>query len=53
MIVVHTDGAFKVPGYASWWDVSVAEVSTLPSTKQARAGYEKARKKERYFFQKK
>ena len=50
LIVVHTDNAHKVPGYASWWDVAVAEVSTLPSTQQARAEYEEARRKERYFF---
>jgi 3D-(3,5/4)-trihydroxycyclohexane-1,2-dione acylhydrolase (decyclizing) len=52
VIVVHTDNAHKVPGYASWWDVAVAEVSALPTTQQARADYEQARKKERYFFPK-
>jgi 3D-(3,5/4)-trihydroxycyclohexane-1,2-dione acylhydrolase (decyclizing) len=50
LIVVNTDIAHKVPGYASWWDVSIAEVSTLPSVQQARENYEEARKKERYFF---
>jgi 3D-(3,5/4)-trihydroxycyclohexane-1,2-dione acylhydrolase (decyclizing) len=52
MIVVHTDPAIKVPGYASWWDVSISEVSTLPSVQQARANYEEARKKERFFYPK-
>ena len=52
VIVVHTDNAHKVPGYDSWWDVSIAEVSTLPSVQQARRDYEEARKKERYFFPK-
>ena len=52
VIVVHTDNAHKVPGYDSWWDVSIAEVSTLPSVQQARREYEEARQKERYFFPK-
>ncbi len=52
VIVVHTDTEFKVPGYASWWDVSVAEVSTLPAVQAARADYEEARQKERFFFPK-
>jgi 3D-(3,5/4)-trihydroxycyclohexane-1,2-dione acylhydrolase (decyclizing) len=52
VIVVHTDPALKVPGYASWWDVSVAQVSSLPATQAARKAYEKARQKERFFFPK-
>lgn len=51
-IVVHTDPGLKVPGYESWWDVAVAEVSSLPSVQQARQAYEEALKKERYFFPK-
>ena len=47
VIVVETDTTQKVPGYESWWDVAVAEVSERESVQQARAAYEEARKKER------
>jgi 3D-(3,5/4)-trihydroxycyclohexane-1,2-dione acylhydrolase (decyclizing) len=50
VIVVETDATIGVPGYESWWDVSVAEVSELESVREARALYEEARKKERYFL---
>ena len=49
VVVVHTDTSHKVPGYASWWDVAVAEVSESDSVRQARSEYEEALKKERYF----
>jgi 3D-(3,5/4)-trihydroxycyclohexane-1,2-dione acylhydrolase (decyclizing) len=48
-IVIETDRNERVPGYEAWWDVPVAEVSKLESTRQARAKYEIARKKERTF----
>ncbi|MBK7927882.1 MAG: 3D-(3,5/4)-trihydroxycyclohexane-1,2-dione acylhydrolase (decyclizing) [Bryobacterales bacterium] len=48
VIVVETDTSAKVPGYESWWDVAVAEVSESESVRAARAAYEEARKKERY-----
>ena len=48
VIVVETDPAIGVPGYESWWDVAVAEVSENPAVQEARARYEVARKKERY-----
>ena len=50
VIVVKADREVRVPGYDSWWDVAVAETSTMDSVKQARAGYEEALKKERYFL---
>jgi 3D-(3,5/4)-trihydroxycyclohexane-1,2-dione acylhydrolase (decyclizing) len=50
VIVVKTEREVRVPGYDSWWDVAVAETSTMDSVKQARAGYEEALKKERYFL---
>jgi 3D-(3,5/4)-trihydroxycyclohexane-1,2-dione acylhydrolase (decyclizing) len=50
VIVVETAITERVPGYESWWDVPVAEVSEIDAVKQARAEYEKARVKERYFF---
>jgi 3D-(3,5/4)-trihydroxycyclohexane-1,2-dione acylhydrolase (decyclizing) len=47
VIVVETDVSASVPGYESWWDVAVAEVSELESVREARARYEEARKRER------
>jgi 3D-(3,5/4)-trihydroxycyclohexane-1,2-dione acylhydrolase (decyclizing) len=48
VIVVETDTSQGVPGYESWWDVAVAEVSELESVRQARTSYEEARKRERH-----
>jgi len=48
VIVVETDREARVPGYDSWWDVAVAEVSSTASVREARARYEEARKSERY-----
>ncbi len=50
VIVVETDKEARVPGYESWWDVPIAEVSEVEAVKRARVEYEKAVKKERYFF---
>jgi 3D-(3,5/4)-trihydroxycyclohexane-1,2-dione acylhydrolase (decyclizing) len=50
MIVVEVDPEARVPSYDSWWDVPVAEVSTMEPVQQARAEYEQARRKERYFL---
>jgi 3D-(3,5/4)-trihydroxycyclohexane-1,2-dione acylhydrolase (decyclizing) len=50
VIVIPNDRYIAVPGYESWWDVAVAEVSELPSVQAARLEWEKMRKKERYFL---
>jgi 3D-(3,5/4)-trihydroxycyclohexane-1,2-dione acylhydrolase (decyclizing) len=50
VVVVEVDGQCRVPGYESWWDVPVAEVSEMESVREARRTYEEARKRERYFF---
>lgn len=50
VIVVQTEREVRVPGYESWWDVAVAETSTIDSVKQARAAYEESLKEERYFL---
>jgi 3D-(3,5/4)-trihydroxycyclohexane-1,2-dione acylhydrolase (decyclizing) len=50
VIVVPVDRESRVGGYESWWDVPVAEVSTDPDVRQARAAYEDARRKERDFL---
>ena len=48
VVVIETDTSIGVPGYESWWDVAVAEVSEVESVRRARARYEQARKRERY-----
>ena len=50
VIVVETDTTGKVPNYEAWWDVAVAEVSESDGVRRARAEYEKAVVKERYFL---
>jgi 3D-(3,5/4)-trihydroxycyclohexane-1,2-dione acylhydrolase (decyclizing) len=48
VIVVETERDVRVPGYESWWDVQVAEVSEMAGVREARAQYVDARRKERY-----
>jgi len=48
VIVMETSLEQRVPGYESWWDVPIAEVSTRATVKQARKNYERAKTKERY-----
>jgi 3D-(3,5/4)-trihydroxycyclohexane-1,2-dione acylhydrolase (decyclizing) len=50
VVVIEAAYEQSVPGYESWWDVPIAEVSELESVRAARREYEEARKKERYFF---
>jgi 3D-(3,5/4)-trihydroxycyclohexane-1,2-dione acylhydrolase (decyclizing) len=50
VVVVETSYDQRVPGYESWWDVPIAEVSERDAVKAARRNYEEARKKERFFF---
>ena len=48
VVVVETQPGVGVPGYESWWDVAVAEVSQIEEVRQARANYVEARKQERH-----
>ncbi len=50
VIVVKAEREARVPGYDSWWDVAVAEVSEMESVRAARKEYEQNLKKERYFL---
>ncbi len=47
VVVIEVDKEMRVPGYESWWDVPISEVSEIESIRQARAEYERAVKKER------
>jgi 3D-(3,5/4)-trihydroxycyclohexane-1,2-dione acylhydrolase (decyclizing) len=49
VVVIDTAYSKRVPGYESWWDVPIAEVSEIKSVQDARAKYVEARKKERVF----
>jgi len=47
VIVVETDPEQRVPGYESWWDVPVAEVSETAEVRAAHREYQSARSRER------
>jgi len=48
--VIEVDRNVGVPGYESWWDVPVAEVSEMEIVRSARSAYEKGVRRERHFF---
>jgi 3D-(3,5/4)-trihydroxycyclohexane-1,2-dione acylhydrolase (decyclizing) len=50
VIYIQNDRMHGVPGYESWWDVPVAEVSEIPAVQEARVEWEQMRAKERYFL---
>ncbi|MEP7271304.1 MAG: 3D-(3,5/4)-trihydroxycyclohexane-1,2-dione acylhydrolase (decyclizing) [Acidobacteriota bacterium] len=50
VVVVEVDKEMRVPGYESWWDVPIAEISEVEAVRLARVEYEKAVKKERSFL---
>jgi 3D-(3,5/4)-trihydroxycyclohexane-1,2-dione acylhydrolase (decyclizing) len=50
VIVVPVEREARVPGYDSWWDVPVAEVSSRRDVLAAREAYDVARQKERDFL---
>jgi len=49
MIEVLVDPSIKVPGYESWWDVPVAEVSSSEKVSSVRKDYNQRIKSERDF----
>ena len=49
VVVVPSDRYVSVPGYESWWDVPVAEVSEMEGVRAARSEWERMRAKERLF----
>jgi len=50
LIYIRNDRYISVPGYESWWDVQVAEVSEMPAVQEARKGWEEMRAKEKFYF---
>ena len=51
VIYVQSDRYVDVPGYATWWDVPVAEVSTMSSVQEARVAWAHMRAKERHYLE--
>ena len=49
-IVIPVDIDHRVGGYESWWDVPIAEVSTIDAVQKAREEYERAKESERFFL---
>lgn len=47
-VVIEVDKETRVPGYESWWDVPISEVSGIESIREARAKYEVDVQKERH-----
>jgi 3D-(3,5/4)-trihydroxycyclohexane-1,2-dione acylhydrolase (decyclizing) len=50
LVHIETDPMVPAPASEAWWDVPVAEVSELDSTRQARAAYEAAKLAQRPFL---
>ena len=51
VLTIPSDRYVGVPGYESWWDVHVAEVSEMPAVREARKAWEEMRAKERHFLE--
>jgi 3D-(3,5/4)-trihydroxycyclohexane-1,2-dione acylhydrolase (decyclizing) len=50
VVQVHTDPLVPGPDSEAWWDVPVAEVAALDTTRAARAGYEAAKRTQKTFL---
>jgi 3D-(3,5/4)-trihydroxycyclohexane-1,2-dione acylhydrolase (decyclizing) len=50
VVVVPVDRNARVGGYESWWDVPVAETSSLETVRNARAEYDRARRRQRQYL---
>jgi len=50
VIHVHVDKDISVPGYDSWWDVPVAEVSDQTGVQEALEAYDEAKEKQRFLY---
>ena len=50
VIQIETDPGVPAPSSQAWWDVPVAEVAGLASTRDARAAYEKHKERQRPYL---
>jgi 3D-(3,5/4)-trihydroxycyclohexane-1,2-dione acylhydrolase (decyclizing) len=51
VVAIEVDRYAGVPGYESWWDVPVAEVSEQDEVRAARQHYEEARRAKRQYLE--
>ena len=49
LIEVKIDNSRRMPGFESWWDVPIAEVSGVAGVKAARSAYERKLPEQRQF----
>lgn len=50
LIHVQVDPEARVPGFESWWDVPIAEVSSQDGVRRARQSYEESRSRQRFYY---
>jgi 3D-(3,5/4)-trihydroxycyclohexane-1,2-dione acylhydrolase (decyclizing) len=50
LVHVQADPLLPAPSSDAWWDVPMAEVAGLESTRDARAAYEKARQRQQPYL---
>lgn len=50
VIVIDVDKTQRVPSYHSWWDVPIAETSTMKEVNQSRKEYEETSKKQKNYL---
>ena len=50
VVVIETDREQSVPGYESWWDVPIAEVSESDAVRSVREAWLAGRAKERDYL---
>jgi 3D-(3,5/4)-trihydroxycyclohexane-1,2-dione acylhydrolase (decyclizing) len=50
VVYIRNDRYVGVPGYETWWDVPVAEVSEMESVRESREQWSEKRPSERYFL---
>jgi 3D-(3,5/4)-trihydroxycyclohexane-1,2-dione acylhydrolase (decyclizing) len=50
LVYIETDPLQGAPSSDAWWDVPVAEVAALASTRDARASYDKAKERQRPYL---
>lgn len=49
VIHVEVPADVRLPGY-SWWDVPMSGTSAIPAVRAARSAYDRARKRQRYYY---
>jgi 3D-(3,5/4)-trihydroxycyclohexane-1,2-dione acylhydrolase (decyclizing) len=50
VVYIEADRYQGVPGYESWWDVPVAEVSEEDPVREAREAYDRAHEQQRQYL---